>query len=99
MGKTLLEKKSKEVLVLDSTTRELLRSIEHKDSRRRFWATVAFLCLITVGIIGIYRQNQLADQNKQHIDCIVKLLATPQRPGTTHKFISDPVQTCNIKFN
>lgn len=94
--KSILEKKSQEVQVLDETTRELLASIERKDKRRRFWGTMAFLILFLTGITSVYYTIALSRQNKEHIDCIVKLLATPQKPGTTHKFISG--DTCNIKF-
>lgn len=47
---------------------------------------------------AIKLQNVIAAQNKQHIDCIIKDLATPQQPGTNHKFISDLSSQCNIKF-
>lgn len=65
------------------------------------WASIATLLLIAIlgiGVIGIYKQNQLALANKQHIDCIIKDLATPQKPGTSHKFISDLSTQCNIRF-
>lgn len=94
-----LAKKSKEVHVLDTATQHLITSIERKNRRALVWFAVSWTILLAVGVFGIYSQNRIAAQNKTHIDCIVKLLATPQKPGTTHKFITDASQTCNISFN
>lgn len=98
---------STEPAVMD--TEALMVSIANNNRKFRMWASVAVFLLtatLTIGVIGIYQgnnaihlQNQIATSNKQHIDCIVKLLATPQKPGTTHKFISNASQTCNINFN
>lgn len=91
---------SEEPLVVDSAA--LMTSIAKNNRKSRIWAGIATIILtgtLVVGVIGIYEQNNIATNNKQHIDCIVKLLATPQKPGTTHKFITDASQTCNIKFN
>lgn len=98
MGKTILEQKSKEVKVLDETTRELLASMETKDRKRRFWATIAF-GIIIVGLgMGIYYQSYLAAQNKQHIDCIIKDLSTPLPAGSRSKYIENLSSDCHIKF-
>lgn len=98
MGKTILEKKSKEVKVLDETTQALLVSIEQKDRKRRFWYTIAFLMLLTVGIAGVYYQNYLAAQNKEHIDCIIKDLSTPLPQNSRSKYIDVLSNECHIKF-
>lgn len=98
MAKTILEKKSKEVQVLDETTQALLTSIENKDRKRRFWYTIAFFMLLTVGIVGVYYQNYLASQNKQHIDCIIKDLSTPLPQGSRSKYIQILSSECHIKF-
>lgn len=98
MSTTILEKKSKEVKVLDETTKELLASIEHKDSRRRFWSTVAFVALLVAILLSILYQFRLATQSKNHIDCIVKLFSTPIPKDSRTKFISDAYTTCNIRF-
>lgn len=101
---TILEQKSKEVKVLDETTRELLASIEHKDKRSRQWQMFAFSALLLVGVIGIYKQNQIAGQSKKHIDCIIKDLATPPPKNASpnaKKYIdirSTLSSDCSIKF-
>lgn len=60
----------------------------------------AFLVLGSLVLISysINQANRLSVQNKQHIDCIIKDLATPQKPGTQHKYISELSSQCNIKF-
>lgn len=93
--KTILEQKSREVEVLDKTTKELLTSMESNDRKRRRWGTVAFLVLFLVGITSIYYTIDLSRQNKEHIDCIVKLLVTPVKAA--HKVIVDPNGKCNIE--
>lgn len=84
---------------LDETTQHLRKSAKRKYNIALILGSIAFLILLAVGVIGVVKQNQIANKNKTHIDCIVKLLATPQKPGTSHKFISDASQTCDIKFN
>lgn len=98
MSKTILEKKSKEIKVLDEATRELLAGIEYKDRRRRFWSTVAFVALLVAILLSILYQFRIATQSKNHIDCIVKLFSTPTPKDSRTKFISDAYTTCNIKF-
>lgn len=94
-----VDAKTEEVAQLDAATQHALHSIR-KSNRRFSVSAYILLVLILVGVgLGLYYQNNLATLNKQHIDCIVKLLATPQKPGTTHKFISNASQTCNIRFN
>ena len=93
----MVNKASRKVYTLDIATQLQLAKIERKDRRYRMWATVAFGILFTVGILGIYYQNTLAQQNKTHIDCIVKLLATPIPVGKSQKVIVDALGTCNIR--
>lgn len=90
--------KSAQAHKLNEATEELISSIQHKDKRLRMWAIISWTVLLSVGVGGIYRQNQIAQQNKSHIDCIVKLLATPLPKGQVHKVISDASNTCNINF-
>lgn len=78
---------------------DLRKSVKRKWSIAVILACAAFLVLLSAAVFGIVEQNKIANQNKSHIDCIVKLLATPQKPGTTHKFITNPSETCNINFN
>lgn len=98
-SKKAVDKASEKTRILDTATQELLRSTRKKNSLAVTSFVVCWSILLIVGIFGIFKQNEIANQNKTHIDCIVKLLATPQKPGTTHKFITDASQTCNIKFN
>lgn len=67
-----------------------------------------YICLSILFILGvasyirinqsITKQNQIAAANKQHIDCIVKLLATPLPPGARARTLTNPSTTCNINF-
>lgn len=81
--------------VLDQATQALITSIEIKDARFRRYLLVFWTLLFLIAIVGIYNQNALANKSKQHIDCIVKLLASPDRQS---KVITDPYGSCNIKF-
>lgn len=76
---------------------------------RRHWRDVlvvmttifVFGSLVLVAY-GINQNNRLATQSKQHIDCIIKDLSTPQPSGTTHKYIDYQTRLtsdCKIKFN
>lgn len=98
---TVLEQKSKEVIALSDSNQALLDAIEHNNRRRRFWANVASVAILFAISLGIFYQFSLAAQNKKHIDCIIKDLATPPPPGTSpnaKKYISDLATECNIKF-
>lgn len=96
---TKLDRKREEIQHLDEATQTIIRRIDKNDRRLRLSAYTFMTILLAIGVIGILYQNHIATKNQQHIDCIVKLLATPQKPGTTHKFITDASETCNIKFN
>lgn len=95
---SVLEQKSKQIRVLDATTQALLADIAIKDRKQRFWASVAFALLMVVGVVGLYYQNYLSVQNKAHIDCIIKDLATPRPPDTQQKYIELLGNECHIKF-
>lgn len=99
MKQSKVQDASEKAYVLDKETQAVLLHVRKSNTKAIRWFTICWTILIIVGVFGIYKQNEIASQNKQHIDCIVKLLATPQKPGTTHKFIADASQTCNIKFN
>lgn len=94
---TVLEQKAKQVKVLDQVTQDLLASFEAKDRKRRNWTTMAFCALLLAISIGIYYQFDLAAQNKRHIDCIVKLLATPTQTGQTRHIVN--LSSCQIKVS
>lgn len=94
-----LNKAAEKAHVLDDTIQEQLARQDHKDKRFRTSAYILLALVITLGVIGIYRQNQIATENQKHIDCIVKLFTTPL-PATAHsRAIENPSTTCNIKFN
>lgn len=99
MNQSKVQTADRKAEVLDKETQAVLLHVRKSNTKAIRWFTVCWTILIIVGVFGIYKQNEIANQNKQHIDCIVKLLATPQAPGTSHKFITDASQTCNIKFN
>jgi hypothetical protein len=88
---------SEKAHAIDATTQAVLDNLHRKDRRLRFWAISLFFILFAVGIIGIFYQNKLANQNKQHIDCIIKLFVTPAHPGQTRQ-IAD-LTTCQIKVS
>lgn len=97
---TKLDQKREEIKHLDEATQTIILRIDKNDRRLRFSAYIFMSILLIVGIIGIFYQNHLATQNKNHIDCIIKDLATPQKPGTQHKYIDslNGLEACNIKF-
>jgi hypothetical protein len=92
---TQVERKSSQAAALDAETQALLHSLREKDRRFRITATVFFLILFGIGVLGIYYQNELASQNKSHIDCIVQLFTTPVKPGQG-RYIND-LQSCHIQ--
>lgn len=62
---------------LDAETQAIIESIRHKDSRLRITATIFFTILFVIGLLGIYYQNKLAQQNRSnglaivnYLDCI-----------------------------
>jgi hypothetical protein len=99
MSKTKLEQKTIEIQHLDTATQAIIHRIDKNDRRLRLSAYSFMSVLLIVGVIGIFYQNHLANQNKQHIDCIVKLFTTPAPSGTKLRFIQNPSRTCNIKFS
>jgi len=99
MTETLAVQKSKEAHNINQAAQELIDKIHDKDRRLTFWATTFFSVLFIVGIVGIYYQNKIANQNKQHIDCIVKLFTTPLPPNARTRVITNPSGTCNINFS
>lgn len=105
VSKQRLDAKAREVKTLDTATQDLLKSVKKKNNRALLAAIIAFSLLFLVGVItlvfvlkGINRQNQLAQQNTNHIDCIVKLLATPLPSNKEHKVIEYLGATCKVRF-
>ncbi len=85
--------------IINETIQSTLHRQEKNDRRFRFWSYATLSIILCVGIGGIYYQNHIANQNKQHLDCIVKLFATPTPPFARTKFIQDASNKCNIKFS
>lgn len=101
-----LTKAADKAHVLDDTIQEQLASQAAQAKKFRNSAYILLGLLILLGVIGLFRlnhsislQNQIAAQNKKHIDCIVKLFTVPL-PATAHsRAIVNPSTTCNIKVN
>lgn len=93
--KKAVEEKRKELEILDRETQSILREMRRKDRRARSMSIALFLVLFIIGITGILYQNKLATQNKDHIDCIIKLLATPSKPGQVRRIVD--LTTCGIQ--
>lgn len=91
------DKASEVARVLDNETQALLASVRKKNALATVAFVVCWSILLLVGILGIYRQNQLATANQKHIDCIVKLLATPSHSGQTRRIFD--LSTCQIKVS
>lgn len=83
--------------VLDAETQKVINSIKSKNTKSIIAFVICWSVLLIVGILGIYRQNQIANQNKQHIDCIIKLFITPSAPGQTRHIVN--LETCQIRVN
>lgn len=100
MSKSKLEKKQEEIKHLDEATQTIIRRIDKNDRRLRLSAYLLLSILLIVGIVGIYYQNHIAAQSKNHIDCIIKDLSTPVSPGTTKHIDYRSVlnKDCKIKF-
>lgn len=101
MARTKLEKKKEEIQHLDAATQAIIGRLNKSDKRLKVVAFIILVFLLTVGVIGILYQNHYALQNKKHIDCIIKDLATPPPKGTppdARKYIANLETDCQIKF-
>lgn len=97
MTKSKVTQASEKVRVLDKETQDTLQAVRSKNTKAVIFFIISWSVLLCVGIYGIYRQNVLAEKNQAHIDCIIKLFATPTKPGQS-RHITD-LATCNIKVN
>lgn len=97
MTESNMVKSATKAHTLDEATQALINSIKRKDARFRVWFMITWTLLLVIGIFGIYKQNQIANANKQHIDCIVKLFTTPTPHGSAHKVIVNPNTACKIQ--
>lgn len=99
-----METKTTADVPLTEATSDLMSKIEHANSKARTvgMITIALiLLLVALGVIGIYKQNQLAAQAKDHIDCIIKDLSTPIPANAKSKYIDYQTRLsadCHIKF-
>lgn len=95
--KKAVDEKSRELEILDKETQSILKEMRRKDRRARTMSIALFLVLFVIGVTGIFYQNKLASENKDHIDCIIKLLATPSKPG--HIRTIHDLSTCQIRVD
>lgn len=98
MTKSKVVQASERAHKLDDASQELLTSIQKKDNAFRLIFTTCWTILLVLALLGLWKQNQIANANKQHIDCIVKYFVTPLQPGTAHKVIQDAAGSCKIKL-
>lgn len=98
MTDTKIKKAADKAHYLDSETRELLGNVRKKNSRALMWFTISWSIVVLIGVIGIIRQDQIAEENQHHIDCIVKLFSTPLPVNAHSRVIKKPSSTCDIQF-
>lgn len=83
---------------IDEATQATLGRV-HKNNRRAvLWFVICWSILLIIGVLGLGYQNYIARENKEHIDCIVRLLATPIPDGEERKVIEYLNGECNIRF-
>lgn len=97
-AKNKVQKATDYAHALDDETQAVLVAVRSKNSKAIKWFVVSWTVLFALAVFGIYYQNHLATQNKQHIDCIIKDLATPLKPGTRAKYIENLSTDCKIRF-
>lgn len=102
---TKIAKATNKAHYLDAETQALLHSVKKKNSNATTWFVVCFVILFIVGGFtylrvnqSITEQNKIALENKQHIDCIVKLFTTPLPTNAKSRTIIKPSSSCDIKF-
>lgn len=85
--------KSREANELNQATESILSDIRRKDIKFRTWLIITLTVLLGLAVFGVYRQNQIANQNKAHIDCIVKLFTSTDR---ANKIITSTANACDV---
>lgn len=98
MVRTKVQEAANRAHIIDETIQATLHRQERNDRRFRFWSYTTLTIILCVGIVGIFYQNHIANQNKQHLDCIVKLFTIPTPPFARTKFIQNASTNCNIRF-
>lgn len=99
MTETKVKKAADKAHYLDEQTRQVLTNVRKKNSKAVTWFIVSWTILLVLGIGGIVQQNRIANQNKKHIDCVVKLFTVPLPIGARSRTLSNPSTTCNINFS
>lgn len=100
-----MESRTTDTVSLTQATADLMARIEHANARARVVGLITIFLvtiLIALGVAGIYKQNTVAANNKNHIDCIIKDLSTPLPPGAKARVIDYQTRLsadCKIKFN
>lgn len=95
---TKIKEAAKKAHYLDDETQALLQSVKKKNNKAVAWFVICWSVLLVVGVGGICIQVAISDQNKKHIDCIVKLFTTPLPSSARSRAIENPSTTCNIRF-
>lgn len=98
MTKSKVDKASEHATTLNDETQALLHSVRSKNNKALKWFIVCWTILFLLAVGGIWKQNQIANQSKNHLDCIVKLFTTPIPKDQRSRTISNPNTTCNIQF-
>lgn len=86
---------------LDEETQATLDRVRTKNNKAIGWFIVSWTILLLLALFGIYYQNRLATQSKNHIDCIIKDLSTPLPAGAKARYIDYQTRLsadCRIKF-
>lgn len=101
IAKSRIDKKNEEIKHLDVATQAIILRLNKSDKRLKISAFVLVIILLATGVVGIFYQNHYALKSTQHIDCIIKDLSTPVKPGTTKHIDYQSVlnKDCKIKFN
>lgn len=98
MTKSRVDKASEHAKALDEETQALLHSVRSKNNKAVKWFVISWTILFLLAVGGIIKQTQIANQSKNHLDCIVKLFTTPIPKDQRSRTISNPNTTCNINF-
>lgn len=101
-----VEKAANKAHALDEAGQMLRESARKKWNKSLIAFIACFLILFALGVASYVRinqsvnkQNDIAQENKQHIDCIVKLFTTPLPTTARTRTISNASSTCNINFS
>lgn len=97
-ARTKVDKAAQYAHTLDEETQATLNSVRSKNNKAIKWFVISWTILFLLAVGGIIKQTQIANQSKNHLDCIVKLFTTPLPKDQRSRTISNPNTTCNINF-